>query len=639
MEDYPLWASFIVLLYCSTHGVREDVCSSDVHELISSIPSCTVFHHIYSSGPVFGRLFYNIYGDAFILVDSTRPERLVGRMLYSTRKTGWFNLVRKTDGSDAMLCQKIGRLDQARKTSGSDVLLCFARKTSRLPWFGSALEYYRLTLVWDDPRILRVDSGLGQPWNTVAIAHYVLVTSRISDIVLIGETSSGKGTQLAQFLADSGFAAHKAVVCTQPRKIAANTLAQRIREEANGCYPDSFVLSYPNASHFSFFSVAVDAAKSAGEIIREGFCQTKHHVEHKGKTLILAIAHYVLATFRISGTFMLSEVVVLIGETGSGKGTQLAQFLADSGFAAHKAVVCTQPRKIAANTLAQRELLKRPEFHLIIMSATTDATKFSDYVYGCSTYYVMGINCPVEIKYVADVSASPYGSTNIKVPSGKCASYVLDVLKMVYPGKRKVIFCMKIAETSLTIKVIKYVVDSGMVKQSRFEPSTGTNVLKVSAFSQSSANQRAGRAGGTEPGKCYILYLESDFHAMKMHQKPEIRKVHLGIAVLRILALGTKNVDDFEFVDVPCPRAVEIAIQNLIHLGAVTRKEGVVLAAVMANASSIFYLTHILSEFSIERLINVIIMEMQVDLVTELIRHVKNLSSVTLSTTLVIKYI
>ncbi|XP_042455968.1 ATP-dependent RNA helicase DEAH11, chloroplastic-like [Zingiber officinale] len=276
--------------------------------------------------------------------------------------------------------------------------------------------------------------------------------------------------------------------------------------------------------------------------------------------------------------------------------------------------------------LIKKELLKRPEFHLIIMSVTADATKFSDYVYGCNTYYVMGINCPLEIKYVADVSASPYGSTNIKVSFGKCASYVLDVLKMVsyihkteedgvvlafltsqievewaceiftdptalvmpmhgklsveeqrkvfqvYPGKRKVIFCTKIAETSLTIKVIKYVVDSGMVKQSRFEPSTGTNVLKVSAFSQSSANQGAGRAGGTEPGKCYRLYTESDFHAMKIHQKPEIRKLHLGIAVLRILALGTKNVDDFEFVDVPCPRAVEIAIQNLIHLGAVTRK-------------------------------------------------------------------
>lgn len=163
-----------------------------------------------------------------------------------------------------------------------------------------------------------------------------------------------------------------------------------------------------------------------------------------------------------------------------------------------------------------------------------------------------------------------------------------------------------------------------MVKENRFEPTTGMNVLKVGRISQSSANQRTGRAGRTGPGKCYRLYSECDFQLMKMHQEPEIRKVHLGIAVLRILALGIKNVQDFDFVDAPDPKAVDKAVQNLTRLGAMVikddgfeitetgchlvkldieprlgkiildsfgcglRKEGLILAAMMANSSSIF---------------------------------------------------
>ncbi|XAR73444.1 RNA helicase [Bertholletia excelsa] len=192
------------------------------------------------------------------------------------------------------------------------------------------------------------------------------------------------------------------------------------------------------------------------------------------------------------------------------------------------------------------------------------------------------------------------------------------------PGKRKVIFSTNIAETSLTIPGVKYVVDSGMVKESRFEPGSGMNVLKVCRISQSSANQRAGRAGRTEPGRCYRLYSEHDFDLMPPHQEPEICKVHLGVAVLRILALGIKDVQSFDFVDAPSAAAIDMAIRNLIQLGAVELKndeleltmeglkfvrlgieprlgkiifqcfgnrlarEGLVLAAVMANSSGIF---------------------------------------------------
>ncbi|KAK9285234.1 hypothetical protein L1049_024423 [Liquidambar formosana] len=163
-----------------------------------------------------------------------------------------------------------------------------------------------------------------------------------------------------------------------------------------------------------------------------------------------------------------------------------------------------------------------------------------------------------------------------------------------------------------------------MVKESKFEPGSGMNVLRVCRISQSAANQRAGRAGRTEPGRCYRLYSECDFEFMPPHQEPEIRRVHLGVAVLRILALGIMNVQGFDFVDAPSAKAIDMAIRNLIQLGAITLKhdvfelteegrylvklgieprlgklilncfryrlgrEGLVLAAVMANASSIF---------------------------------------------------
>ncbi|KAG6527169.1 hypothetical protein ZIOFF_009263 [Zingiber officinale] len=661
MEDYLSWPPFIVVLYCSTHGVREDMCFSDVHEFIFSIPSCTVFQYIYSSDPVFGRLFFDIYGDALNAILFLWGRRLDGAHLLTPLikvtfdapydKSEFTDFHHQHHQMEDYLSWPPFVVVLYFSTHGVREDMCFSDVHELIfsipsctvfqytyssgPIFGRLFfDIYgdalnAILFLWgrrlDGTHLLTplIEVTFDAPYDKSEISGTFMLSEVV---VLIGETGSGKSTQLTQYIADSGFAARKAVVCTQPRKIETNTLAQRVREEANGCYPNNFVRSYPSDSPFQEFK--------SGIIFLTDHCFLQHFM---------------------NGTSWEGVSCIIIDE-------------------AHERSLNTD----LLLALIKKELLKRPELHVIIISATADATKFSYYFYGCSTYYVMGRNFPVEIKYVADVSASPYDSTNIKVPSEKCASYVLDVLKMVsyihkteedgailafltsqievewaceiftdptalvmpmhgklsveeqrkvfqvYPGKRKVIFCTNIAETSLTIKDIKYIVDSGMVKESRFEPSTGTNVLKVSPVRQSSANQRAGRAGRTEPGKCYRLYSESDFHATKMHQEPEIRKFHLGIAALRILALGIKNVDDFEFVDAPCPRAVEIAIQNLIHLGAVTRKgevfdlteigqylvklgiepllvkiildcfdcglrkEGVVLAVVMANASSIF---------------------------------------------------
>jgi ATP-dependent RNA helicase DHX8/PRP22 len=447
-------------------------------------------------------------------------------------------------------------------------------------------------------------------------------------MILIGETGSGKSTQLVQFLADSGLAADGSIVCTQPRKIAAMSLARRVDEETNGCYGDNSVL---------FYSTFPNSQDLGSKIIFTTDSCLLHHCMN------------------------------------------------DTGLDGISYIIVDEAHERSLNTdlllaLIKKKLLDRLDLRLIIMSATADADRLAEYFYGCQTFHVRGRTFPVEIKYVPDISAEASSNTVPTLSRVACAtaSYVSDVVRMVsvihknedegailafltsqleveracetfsdpnaivlpmhgklsrveqslvfksYLGKRKIIFCTNIAETSLTIKEVKYVVDSGLAKECRFVPSSGLNVLKVNWISQSSANQRAGRAGRTGAGKCYRLYSESDFGMMQVHQEPEIRKVHLGTAVLRILALGVRDIQNFEFVDAPDPESINMAVKNLEQIGAIKyecngfeltdtgrrlvklgieprlgkimldcfclglNKEGVVLAAVMANSSSIF---------------------------------------------------
>ncbi|PHU16776.1 hypothetical protein BC332_12471 [Capsicum chinense] len=437
--------------------------------------------------------------------------------------------------------------------------------------------------------------------------------------VLIGETGSGKSTQLVQFLADCGVTGDRSIVCTQPRKLAANSLAQRVKQESEGCYEDTSIICYPSYSSGHNFDSKV--------VFMTDHCLLQHYMADK----------------------TLSKTSCIIVDEAHERSLNTDLLLA----------------------LIKNLLLQRLDLRLIIMSATADADQLADYFFGCGTLLVAGRTFSVDIEYVPSESTGCLGA-------GPISYYVYDVVKMVteihktkgegtilafltsqievewacekfqvssaivlplhgklsyeeqhrvflnYPGKRKVIFSTNVAETSLTIPGVKYVVDSGMVKESRFEPGTCMSVLRICNVSQSSAKQRAGRAGRTEPGRCYRLYSESDFEGMPQHQEPEIRKVHLGVAVLKILALGIKNVQDFDFVDAPSPKAIEMATRNLVQLGAIAKKhdayeltieghqiiklgieprlgklilscfnqqlgrEGVVLAAVMANSSSIF---------------------------------------------------
>ncbi|KNA05011.1 hypothetical protein SOVF_194360 [Spinacia oleracea] len=413
-------------------------------------------------------------------------------------------------------------------------------------------------------------------------------------MVLIGETGSGKSTQLVQFLADSGVVADGSLICTQPRKIAAISLERRVQEESYGCYEENAISCYRSSSCLKRFD---------GKIV--------YMTDH-------CLLQQCMKDRMLSGVSC-----ILVDE-------------------AHERTLNTD----LLLSMLKKLLPQRPELRLIIMSATADSKQLSEYFFGCGMLSVVGRNFPVDVKYVPCFSEGT--SQSHTASSGNIAPYVFDVVRLVteihrtenegtilafltslmevewacemlvaadavplalhgklsheeqshvfqdYPGKRKVIFATNIAETSLTIPGIKFVVDSGMAKESRFEPGSGMNVLK------------------------------DDFTLMAAQQEPEIRRVHLGVAALKIIALGIENICDFDFIDAPSSEAIDIAIRNLVQLGAVTskdgnfemtglgqslvklgieprlgklilgcfsfglKKEGIVLAAVMANASSIF---------------------------------------------------
>jgi len=137
------------------------------------------------------------------------------------------------------------------------------------------------------------------------------------------------------------------------------------------------------------------------------------------------------------------------------------------------------------------------------------------------------------------------------------------------PPGRKVIVSTNIAETSLTIDGIVYVIDPGFFKQKLYNPRIRVETLLVSPISKASAQQRAGRAGRTRPGKCFRLYTETDFvKELEEHTHPEILRSNLATTVLVLVKAGVKDLVRFDYVDAPAPETLMRALELLHFLAA-----------------------------------------------------------------------
>jgi ATP-dependent RNA helicase DHX33 len=150
----------------------------------------------------------------------------------------------------------------------------------------------------------------------------------------------------------------------------------------------------------------------------------------------------------------------------------------------------------------------------------------------------------------------------------------LEVFQPIAPNARKVIISTNIAETSLTITGIKFVIDCGMVKAKYHQPTTGMDVLKIERISQAQALQRCGRAGRESEGVCYRTYTLTDFKAMPVSAVPEILRCNIAAVILQLLGMDI-DCRKFDFMDVPSAEAIESALKELKLLGAIKETTGV----------------------------------------------------------------
>eukprot|EP01060_Flectonema_neradi_P013490 TRINITY_DN20267_c0_g1_i1.p1 TRINITY_DN20267_c0_g1~~TRINITY_DN20267_c0_g1_i1.p1 ORF type:complete len:978 (+),score=208.74 TRINITY_DN20267_c0_g1_i1:761-3694(+) len=384
-------------------------------------------------------------------------------------------------------------------------------------------------------------------------------------LVVIGETGSGKTTQMTQYLVEAGFAEKgKRIGCTQPRRVAATSVAKRVSEEY-GCKLGDEV----------GYAIRFDDMTSPATKIK----------------------------------YMTD-------------GMLLRESLTDPNLENYSVIMLDEAHERTVNTdvlfgLMKKVLSRRADIHLIVTSATLDAEKFSTYFNNAPILTIPGRTHPVQVLYALDDKSDyldealqtamqihleePPGDILIfltgqeeidtagemlheymkklgpKVPEMRIlpvyAQQPSEMQSRIFepapPGTRKVVIATNIAEASITIDGIYYVIDPGLSKQKRYNPKLGMDSLDVAPISQASAKQRAGRAGRTGPGKCFRLYTEHEFKTNMLPMTvPEIQRTNLANTVLTLKAMGIHDLLTFPFMDAPPQETIVTAMETLYALGA-----------------------------------------------------------------------
>ncbi len=393
----------------------------------------------------------------------------------------------------------------------------------------------------------------------------LLKAIRDNQIVIIdGETGSGKTTQIPQYLHEVGYTKLGKIGVTQPRRVAAMSVAARVAKE-----------------------MGVKLGHEVGYTIRFEDCTSN-------KTMIKYMTDGMLLREFLGEPDLKSYSVLMIDE-------------------AHERTLHTDVIFGLVKDLARY----RKDLKLIIASATLDLAKFAQYFDNAPRFSIPGRRYPVDIYYTKQPEADYLEATVVTVLQIHITQELGDVLVfltgqeeidsavemlqqrtkdlgtkirelLILPiysvlpsdmqarifektpeGARKVVLATNIAETSLTIDGIKYVVDSGFCKQTSFNPRTGMESLVVTPISKASANQRAGRAGRTAAGKCFRLYTAWSYqHELDDATIPEIQRTNLGSVVLMLKSLGINDLIHFDFMDPPPPETLIRALEQLYALGA-----------------------------------------------------------------------
>ncbi len=382
-------------------------------------------------------------------------------------------------------------------------------------------------------------------------------------VVVAGDTGSGKTTQLPKMCLEAGRAAGRSLIgCTQPRRIAAVSVTERVQEE-------------------------LGAAELVGYKIRFSD-RTGPHTRIKFMT----------------------------------DGVLLAETQGDRSLRRYDTIIIDEAHERSLNIdfllgYLHQLLARRPDLKLLISSATIDTEKFSRHFHDAPIIQVEGRTYPVSIEYcppgsnseeddetkdlselvieqVRRVMSKPGGDILVFMPTERDILETSDALKkqlqdqaLVLPlfGRlhggeqrkiflpaqvRKIIVATNVAETSITVPGIETVIDTGLARISRYSPRSGTTSLPVARVSKASCDQRKGRCGRIGPGRCIRLYSEEDYLARPEFTLPEILRSNLAEVILQMTALHLPPPSQFPFLDPPAPQAVSEAYRTLRELGALT---------------------------------------------------------------------
>ncbi|MGD2271273.1 MAG: ATP-dependent RNA helicase HrpA, partial [Desulfobacterales bacterium] len=401
----------------------------------------------------------------------------------------------------------------------------------------------------------------------------IIKTISAAQVVIIsGQTGSGKTTQIPKFCLAAGRGIDGKIGCTQPRRIAATMVARRIAEELGQVVGQAvgYKIRFKDRTHRNaYIKIMTD-----GILLMEA--QNDPYL-NAYDTIIVDEAH----ERNLNVDFVLGILKTL--------------------------------------------LKKRRDLKVIITSATIDTRKFSRAFEDAPIIEVSGRMYPVEVRYLPDepefkkiiadqngeqthiegavlavdllCPAEPKGDVLIFMPTEQDIRETCEILEgrnysrttilplfarlpaadqskvFSRPAGRKIIVATNVAETSLTIPGIRYVIDTGLARIAQYNPRSRTKALPVTPISRSSADQRSGRCGRLENGICMRLFTEKDYQARELFTPPEILRSNLAEVILRMIALDLGDIDAFPFIDTPAAKNIKDGFDLLKELGAISQTE------------------------------------------------------------------
>ena len=404
---------------------------------------------------------------------------------------------------------------------------------------------------------------------TARAEEIVKLIAKHQIVVIAGETGSGKTTQLPKLCLAAGRGEAGLIGCTQPRRLAARSVARRVAEELGTQIGDK-------------------------------------------------------VGFQVRFTDQVSEQTLVKFMTD---GILLAETQGDPWLSAYDTIIIDEAHERSLNIdfllgYLKRLAQKRPELKIIVTSATIDTARFAEHFGGAPVVSVEGRAYPVEVRWrsIDEVKArrgqkaaslqqggaehvaavldeithdDPRGDVLVFLPGEReirdahlllsrrqyreteilplyARLSATDQDRVFKPGvQRRVVLTTNVAETSLTVPRIRYVIDSGQARVKRYSQRSQIERLHVEAVSQAAADQRKGRCGRVGPGICYRLYDEADYQARAAYTDPELLRSSLANVILRMLSLQLGEVDDFPFLDAPDPRVVTDGYRRLAEISAI----------------------------------------------------------------------